>query len=132
MNQAFTVMVVVLCQKQVLAVYEEIDDQLVLSFPKGLIEGNETLLETAIRITYETTNLRLTEANFVSMLTPLSYFNEPRLQVFPLLFSIEEKGNILPKGRRIKQAMFMSPSSFLKLCADQSIKQMLQVHLMIN
>lgn len=127
-----SVMAVVVCRNKVLTTYELIYGNLKVSLPKGHLELGETLMECAIRETYEEANIIIDSSNFYKELSSFEIcFNnhdseEVCKTITPLLFFICEEGNPEPKEKRMVHVEYLEFDEFLKRCSYDNVKKIIE------
>ena len=99
--------------------------------PKGHIEEGEKPIDAAIRECFEETNEIITPENFVEELKPfdivfVNYCNKLiKKTIYPLVFKINEPGDIKSKEERIKKVAYLPIGEFLKKCSYENVKTMI-------
>ena len=125
-------MAVVMYGDKILTTNEIVYGKETLSLPKGHKEKGETISETAIRECFEETNIVLTKDNLIKELP--SYFYEfltpanelIRKTIVPFLFKVNEKGNPLPKEKRIVSVRWMDIDEFIDKCTYENVKEVVK------
>lgn len=122
-------MAVVLLDKKILTIVEDIYGYDVLSLPKGHQEKNEELLDTAIRECFEETNYQLDGSLFVKKLRKYHYeFTTPnkfhvKKIIYPYLFKVNDPGDLQIKEERIKEVKWMDLEEFSLNCKYDNVKK---------
>ena len=125
-------MAVVFYHNKILATQEIIYGKEVLSCPKGHIEPNETHIETAIRECFEETNVVLTKEDFIAEIDSYTiqfvdhHNNFISKTIYPICFSINQKGTPLSKEERILSIAYMYIDDFLKNCSYDNVKNIVK------
>lgn len=125
-------MAVVVLGNKLLTTKELIYDKEVVSLPKGHVEPNEELVDTAIRECFEETNVVITQNDLVRQLTPHTYeFVTPQNQsirkiVTPFLFRVSEAGNLMAKEPRMIEVKWMDVDLFTQLCPYDAVKALIK------
>lgn len=125
-------MAVVVLGDKLLTTKELIYGKEVVSLPKGHVETNEELVDTAIRECFEETNVIITKNDLVRQLTPHTYeFITPqnkaiRKIVTPFLFRVTETGTPMAKEPRILEVKWMNVDLFTQLCPYDAVKALVK------
>jgi 8-oxo-dGTP pyrophosphatase MutT (NUDIX family) len=79
-----------------------------IAFPGGRFrEGDEDIVETAIREVYEETGIKLSRMDILGLMEAFHPINEPRLEVIPVVALIRSKPNVKLSGEL--QEYFWAP-----------------------
>lgn len=125
-------MAVVVFGNKILSTWELIYGKEVLSLPKGHVEENESLIETAIRECFEETNVVITKQNFSRVLSPYNveftnHHNQLILKtIHPILFEVYNSGNPLSKEERVLSIQWMDIEEFIQKCSYDNIKKVVE------
>ena len=127
-----SVMAVIVCNNKILTTHEIIYGDLKISLPKGHIENGESLIDCAIRETFEETNICIMHNQFYKELSnfEIRFINHHEEEVskiiIPLLFFIAEEGNPLPKEERIVKVKYLGIEEFLINCSYDNIRAVIE------
>ncbi len=124
-------MAIVFCKDRVLTTIEEVYDRPTLSVPKGHIENGENKLDAAIRECFEETNEIITKENFIDELKPfeihfINHYNQlVKKTIYPLIFRVNQMGNLVAKEERIRKVKYLKIGEFLLKCTYDNVKTMI-------
>lgn len=127
-KEEVSAMAVVVCGNDILTTNEMIYGKEVLSLPKGHVEGNETVVETAIRECFEETDVVLDNQHFAKQLTPFGYeFTTPsgefiRKTIVPVLFVVSTSFAPVAKEPRMVSTQWMDLDLFLQKASHDNVK----------
>jgi len=121
-------MAVVFCNNKILTTHEIIYGELKIALPKGHLENGESLIDCAIRETFEEANIVINHNQFYKELSiyEIKFKNhhdeEVSKIIIPLLFLINEEGNPQPKEERIVKVEYLGIEEFLIKCSYDNIR----------
>lgn len=127
-----SVMAVIVCNNRILTTHEIIYGDLKISLPKGHIEYGESLIDCAIRETFEETNTCIKPNQFYKELSnfEIKFINHHEEEVskiiIPLLFFIAEEGDPLPKEERIVKVEYLGIEEFLINCSYDNVRTVIK------
>lgn len=124
-----SVMALIIHDGKILTTHELIYGKLKISLPKGHVEKDETIMEAAIRETFEETNVMIKETDFKTVLEEYQiHFQTPKGQdimkkITPILFVISDKGKPKIKEKNIVSIEYLDIEEFLSVCSYDNVKQ---------
>ncbi len=127
-----SVMAVVVCNNKILTTHEIIYGDLKIGLPKGHLENGESLIDCAIRETFEETNIVINYNQFYKELRNyvIKFKNhhdeEVSKIIVPLLFFIDEEGNPQPKEERMVKVEYLEFEEFLIVCSYDNVRGVIE------
>ena len=127
-----SVMAVVICNNKILTTHEIIYGDLKIALPKGHLESGESLIDCAIRETFEEANIVINYNHFYKELSnfQIKFKNhqdeEVSKTIVPLLFFINEEGNPQPKEERMTKVEYLGIEEFLAYCSYDNVRVVIE------
>jgi len=121
---------IVIYDNKILATKEEIYGNIAFSLPKGHVEKDETIVETAIREVYEETGCQLDNNDYLKELDPYEVnfidhnYHLVKKIIYPILFKIKEYKELQIKEKRVKEISFYNIYDFIKDCSYDNVREM--------
>lgn len=125
-------MAIVFHQSRLLVTNEEIYGRPVISLPKGHVEANESIIETAMRECYEETGVKLTKKHCVGELEPfkirfINHYNKLINKIIhPVIFELDNYVKPYSKEKRIKEAKYVEVFEFFDCATYDNVKEIVK------